>query len=92
MESKNENLSYAGFHSNASHQEENQLADMEKIKTWTIEEKRNMEINAKAMNALICALSPEEFNCISTYKTTKEIWGKLEVTHEGTKQVKETNS
>ena len=42
------------------------LADMEKIETWTDEERRNMEINAKAMNTLICALSHEEFNRIST--------------------------
>ena len=33
------------------------LVDMERIETWTIEERRNMEINAKAMNTLICALS-----------------------------------
>ena len=49
------------------------LVDMERIETWTIEERRNMEINAKAMNALIYALSAEEFNRISTCKTTKEI-------------------
>ena len=38
------------------------LVDMEKIETWTAKERRNMEINAKAMNTLICALSFEEFN------------------------------
>lgn len=46
-----------------------------------------MEINAKAMNTLMSALS-HEFNRIFTCKTTKEIWNK--VTHEGTNQVKET--
>ncbi|XP_052188099.1 uncharacterized protein LOC127798498 [Diospyros lotus] len=66
------------------------LADMEKIDKWTAGERMSMETNAKAMNTLICALCPEEFNRISTCKTTKEIWDKLEVTHEGTNQVKET--
>ena len=56
---------------------------MEKMETWTIEERRDMEINAKAMNTLIYALSHEEFNCISTCKIVKEIWDKLKVTHEG---------
>ena len=63
---------------------------MEKIETWSVEEKRSMEINAKAMNTLICALSLEEFNRVSTCKTAKEMWDKLKVTHEGTSQVKET--
>lgn len=49
-----------------------------------------MEVNAKAMNTLFCALSAEEFNSVSTCKMTKEILDKLEVTHEGTKQIKET--
>ena len=66
------------------------LVDIEKIDKWTVEERMNMETNTKAMNTLICALCPEEFNRISTCKTTKEIWDKLEVTHEGTNQVKET--
>ena len=38
------------------------LADMEKIDKWTAEERMSMEINAKPMNTLICALCPEEFN------------------------------
>ena len=65
---------------------------MEKIETWTVEERRDMEINAKAMNTLICVLSSKEFNCVSTCKTTKEMWDKFKVTHEGTNQVKETKN
>ena len=66
---------------------ETMLANEEKMETRIMEE-RSMEINTKAMNTLICALCLEEFNMISTYKITKEIWDKLEVTHEGTSQVK----
>ena len=42
------------------------------------------------MNLLYCALSTSEFNRISTCTSAKEIWDKLEVTHEGINQVKES--
>ena len=62
---------------------------MEKMEAWTKEDKRNVEINSRAMNILFCALCPEEFNRVSTYSVAKEIWDKLEVTHKSTSQVKE---
>jgi hypothetical protein len=57
---------------------------------YTREEKRKAELNAKAVNALFCALSPTEYNRVCTCRTAKEIWDKLEVTHEGTENVKES--
>ena len=42
------------------------------------------------MNALICALDKTEYNRISHCNTAQEIWHTLEVTHEGTSQVKES--
>ena len=48
------------------------------------------QLNAKAMNLLYCALDANEFNKILGYISVKEIWDKLEVTYEGTNQVKET--
>ena len=48
------------------------------------------ELNAKAINVSYCALSVNEFNRVSFYSSTKKIWDQLEVTHEGTNQVKET--
>ena len=66
------------------------LSKMEKMESWTIDDKWNVEVNARANNTLICVFCPEKFNCVSTCKTAKEIWHKLKVTHEGTKQVKET--
>ena len=71
-------------------QKQIKLSDMEKIESWTVEERRDMEINAKAMNTLICALCLKEFNQVLTCKTAKEMWDKLKVTHEGINQVKET--
>ena len=47
-------------------------------------------MNFKAINTLCCSLNATEFNRISTCKTTKEIWDKLKVTHEGPTQVKES--
>ena len=57
---------------------------------WTEAKVKKVQINFKAINTLNCALNPIEFNNISTYKSAKEIWNKLKVTHEGTTQVKES--
>ena len=51
---------------------------------WSESKVKRVQVNFKAINTLHCALNPTEFNQISTYKTTKEIWDKLKVTHEGT--------
>ncbi|KAL5576060.1 hypothetical protein UlMin_017759 [Ulmus minor] len=64
---------------------------VEKSKSeWNDIDKKQISINAKAMNILFCALSMEEFNRIRSCKTAKDIWNTLEVTHEGTNQVKES--
>ncbi|KAK9000703.1 hypothetical protein V6N11_081192 [Hibiscus sabdariffa] len=47
-------------------------------------------MNAKAMHILFCALGPDEYAKMSSCSSVKEIWDKLEVTHEGTSEVKET--
>ncbi|MBM1019732.1 retrotransposon gag domain-containing protein, partial [Escherichia coli] len=60
------------------------------ISTWGQTQITSIQQNAKALNALFCALSPAEFDRISSCKTAKEVWDKLEVTHEGTNQVKES--
>ncbi|XP_072076806.1 uncharacterized protein [Arachis hypogaea] len=57
---------------------------------WTEEEKKKVELNAKAFNLMHCAISFEEFRKVSRCKMAKEIWDKLRLTHEGTKQVRET--
>ena len=57
---------------------------------WDANDKKSFSTNAKAMNALICALDKTEFNRISHCETVQEIWHTLEVTHEGTSQVKES--
>ena len=57
---------------------------------WDEYDERMAQLNAKAMNLLYCALSASEFNRISTCTFAKEIWDRLEITHEETNQVKES--
>ncbi|XP_057740325.1 uncharacterized protein LOC130957485 [Arachis stenosperma] len=49
-----------------------------------------IELNIKAVNMLNYAISFEEYRKVSRCKTAKVIWDKLQVTHEGTIQVKQT--
>ena len=59
-------------------------------KDWDDSDKKLVQLNAKAMNVLYCALDANEFNWISTCSSVKKIWDRLEVIHEGTNQVKES--
>ncbi|VFQ85238.1 unnamed protein product [Cuscuta campestris] len=43
----------------------------------------------KAINMLYCAVNPDDYRKISYCTTAKEMWDKLEVTYEGTDQVRE---
>ncbi|VFQ74012.1 unnamed protein product [Cuscuta campestris] len=52
--------------------------DIKKIKNY-----------AKAINMLYCAVNPDDYRKISCCTTAKEMWDKLEVTYEGTDQVRE---
>ena len=45
--------------------------------------------NSKAINAIFCGVSLDDFHRISNVKTTKEAWMILEMTYEGTKKVKD---
>ena len=46
--------------------------------------------NSKALNAIFCGVSPDEFHRISHITVAKEAWEILETTNEGTKKVKDT--
>src|SRR4051812_27623579 len=52
------------------------------IDEWSTNDKKLMQTNAKAINALFCALEKNEFNRVSNCKTAHEIWHILEVAHE----------
>ncbi|XP_057742282.1 uncharacterized protein LOC130960821 [Arachis stenosperma] len=56
---------------------------------WNEDDTKKVELNAKAVNMLYCAISLEEYRKILRCKTAKEIWDKLQIIHEGTTQVME---
>ncbi|MBE2321302.1 hypothetical protein DVA67_035630, partial [Solirubrobacter sp. CPCC 204708] len=51
-----------------------------------------LQINSKAKTVLYCAINVSEYNRVSSCATAQEIWRKLEVTYEGTKQVKRSKA
>ncbi|VFQ96750.1 unnamed protein product [Cuscuta campestris] len=53
------------------------------------EDIKNIDNYAKAINILYCAVNPDDYRKISCCTTAKEMWDKLEVTYEGTDQVRE---
>ncbi|KAL5570631.1 hypothetical protein UlMin_027206 [Ulmus minor] len=55
---------------------------------WTIREKRDSNMNSKALNVLFCGVDDLNFRYIQNCKIAKEAWDKLEVAHEGTDGVK----
>ncbi|EOY21334.1 Uncharacterized protein TCM_012831 [Theobroma cacao] len=57
---------------------------------WTEAKIKKVQTNFKAINTLHCALTPTEFNKVSSYTTAKQVWDKLRVIHEGTSQVKKS--
>ena len=46
--------------------------------------------NSKALNAIFCGVSPDEFHRISHITIAKEAWQILETIYEATKKVKDT--
>ena len=55
---------------------------------WNVRDRRNFQLNAKVVYALQCCMDRNEYSRICQCKSAKEIWRLLEITHEGTNQVK----
>ena len=47
-----------------------------------------VNFNSRALNALFCGVTNEEFKKISSTEVAKEVWTILETTYEGTKVVR----
>ena len=58
--------------------------------TWDKATLATANTNSKALNAIFCGISPNEFYRISHITIAKEAWQILEITYEGTKKVKDT--
>ena len=52
--------------------------------------RRNVQLNARVVYTLHCAIARNEYNRVCQCKLATKIWRLLEVTHEGTNQVKES--
>ena len=59
--------------------------------TWDKAALTTANANSKALNAIFCGVSPDEFHRISYVSIAKEAWKILETNYEGTKKVKDTN-
>ena len=57
---------------------------------WDERDRRNFQLNAKTVYTLQCFMDRNEYNRICQCKSAKEIWRLLEITHEGTNQVKKS--
>ncbi|XP_068486542.1 uncharacterized protein [Phaseolus vulgaris] len=55
---------------------------------WTDAENKKAKFDCIAKNIITSALNSDEFFRISQYASAKEMWDTLEVTHEGTNDVK----
>jgi len=55
---------------------------------WTDFESKKAKFNCIAKNIITSALNSNEFFRVSQCKSAKEMWDTLEVTHEGTNEVK----
>ena len=58
--------------------------------TWDKATLAASNANSKALNAIFCGVSPDEFHRISHMTIAKEAWQILETTYEGTKKVKDS--
>jgi len=55
---------------------------------WTDKERRKAQYDCNAKNIITSSLSMDEFFKVSQCKNAKEMWDVLEVTHEGTNEMK----
>ncbi|GAV58592.1 UBN2 domain-containing protein, partial [Cephalotus follicularis] len=57
--------------------------------SYNDDDRRKVQLNAKAKHVIICAINSSEFNRVSSCISAKEMWDRLEITYEGTNQVKD---
>ncbi|GAV82398.1 UBN2 domain-containing protein, partial [Cephalotus follicularis] len=57
--------------------------------TYNDGDRRSVQINAKAKHIIICAINSNDFYRILSCISAKKMWDRIEVTYEGTNQIKE---
>ncbi|XP_074323993.1 uncharacterized protein LOC141660910 [Apium graveolens] len=61
-----------------------------KVSEYNPEKESQMNIAAKADMVLTSALTEKEYKCVNNCKYVQEMWNKLVITYEGTKDIKES--
>jgi len=56
--------------------------------SWTLDENKRAHYDVRAKNIISYALTLDDFYRVSICQSAKEMWDVLEVTHEGTNEVK----
>jgi len=69
---------------------EDDTSIIKKLEEFDGEDYKMMKKNAKAKKLLYFGLGPDEYTRISECESAKDIWGALQVAHEGTNQVKQS--
>ena len=59
---------------------------------WSAEDQKKVELNAKVINMMNWTISFEEYRKISRCQIAKKMQDKLQLTHEGTTQVRQTKA
>ena len=60
------------------------------LEEYDEEEHREFQLNSRVIYILVCAMDRTKYNRICQCKKAKEVWRILEITHEGTNQVKDS--
>jgi len=61
---------------------------LKEFSQWTLDENKRAYYDVRAKNIISSALTLDEFYRVSVCESAKEMWDVLEVTHEGTNEVK----
>ena len=61
---------------------------LKEFSQWTLDENKRAHYDVRAKNLISSALTLDEFYLVSVCESTKEMWDVLEVTYEGTNEVK----
>jgi hypothetical protein len=64
----------------------------EEEETWTREQIKKATMTWSALNMMQCAIHPREFSRVSSCKSAKDMWDKLQLIYEGTSEVRETKA
>ena len=66
---------------------ESEFTSLKPVESWTEAEHWFSLYNSKGLNVISSHITPEEYNIIMTYETSKEAWDTLALTHDGSSTV-----